>query len=404
MNQHRQPELRRDGHGPAISLIKWTGSKRLQAAKIVARFPAGIATYHEPFLGGGSVLGRLLDSDIRVGRYECSDSYAPLIALWHLVRDDPERLIDGYARLWVAAKAGDEQHYLEVRRSFNQDRSPVEFFFLLRTCRLGHVRINANGDFTSAFDRSRAGTDPELLRPVAQSWHRKLVAADVRFAVRDYREVASEPGDLLYLDPPYRTSTLYYGRMDYGEMFGWLGPQRGDYLLSLNGHVGGVDQTLVVPGDLYDEHLQVEAGDNRLHRLTVTDRPLITDSLYIRRGEKWVSRSAPLTAAEREFGEGDDVRRDASISSGRLKARPHSEGMSAAIRSLLDFDPKIKPVEVKRRLAGLGLTVSSPLFRVVRRNWRRANEEAELSLEREMLRTISEDSGPEIRPGSAKQL
>ena len=36
---------------------------------------------------------------------------------------------------------------------------------------------------------------------------------------------------------------------------------------------------------------------------------------------------------------------------GRPKARPHSEGMSAAIRSLLDAEPDIKPAEVKRRLA-----------------------------------------------------
>ena len=81
----------------AISLIKWTGNKRLQAAHILAYFPAEIATYYEPFLGGGSVLGRLLDSDIRVGRYECSDSFAPLIALWNLVKDEPDRLIDGYS-------------------------------------------------------------------------------------------------------------------------------------------------------------------------------------------------------------------------------------------------------------------------------------------------------------------
>ena len=375
MNQHRQPELRRDGHGPAISLIKWTGSKRLQAAKIVARFPAGIATYHEPFLGGGSVLGRLLDSDIRVGRYECSDSYAPMIAIWQLVRENQDRLIDGYARLWTAAKARGEHNYHEVRRSFNEGRCPIEFFFLLRTCRVGHVRINANGEFTSAFERGRAGTDPDLLRPIVERWHRKLVAADVRFAVRDYREVVSEPGDLLYLDPPYRTTASYYGRIGYGELFGWLGSQRGDYLLSLNGHVGGVDHTLVVPGDLYDEHVQVEAGDNRLHRLTVIDRPLITDSLYIRRGEGWVSRSGPFTAAERELGQDDDLRRDASSASGRPKARPHSEGMSAAIRLLLDANPNIKPAEVKRRLGELGMAVSSPLFRVVRLNWRRAKED-----------------------------
>ena len=351
-----------------ISLVKWTGSKRLQAARIVAHFPAEIATYHEPFLGGGHVLGRLLDSPIRVGRCECSDSYTPLIALWNLVKDDPDRLIDGYSRLRKDATTGGERHYHEVRRSFNRNRCPVEFFFLLRTCRVGHVRINAIGDFTSAFDRSRAGTDPDLLRPVVQAWHRKLVAADVRFAVRDYREVVSGPGDLLDLDPPYRTSTLYYGRMDYGEMFAWLGSQRGSYLLSLNGHVGGMDHTLAVPDDLYDDHVQVEAGDNRLHRLTGRDRLQITDSLYIRQSKGFVPQEGPLLAAEIEPGVVDGLRREG----GRRKTRPHSEGMSVAIRSLLDAEPDIKPAEVKRRLAERGMAVSSTLFRVVRLDWRRS--------------------------------
>ena len=375
MSRNRKPDLPRIGHDPSISLIKWTGSKRLQAAKIVAHFPAQIETYHEPFLGGGSVLGRLLDSEIRVGRYECSDTYAPLIALWSLVKDDPDRLIDGYARLRKDATDGRERHYHELRRSFNRGRCPIQFFFLLRTCRVGHVRINANGDFTSAFDRCRAGTTPDLLRPVVQAWHRKLVAADVRFAVRDYREVVSGPGDLLYLDPPYLTSTLYYGRMDYGEMFSWLGRQSGSYLLSLNGHVGGVDRTLVVPGDLYDDHVQVEAGDNRLHRLTGRDRPPISDSLYIRRVEEGRAASGPLD----HLGGGESgghVRRCrgklGDTEDGLPKAQPHSEGMSAAIRLLLDAEPDIKPAEVKRRLGVKGMMITSTLFRVVRLSWRRS--------------------------------
>ncbi len=62
-------------------LIKWRGSKRRQARQIVAKFPRQIATYYEPFLGGGSVLYELLGTDIEVGRIEFSDICEPLIAL-----------------------------------------------------------------------------------------------------------------------------------------------------------------------------------------------------------------------------------------------------------------------------------------------------------------------------------
>ncbi|MCH1578663.1 DNA adenine methylase, partial [Staphylococcus epidermidis] len=36
------------------SLIKWTGSKRLQAKEIQKFIPENISTYYEPFLGGAS--------------------------------------------------------------------------------------------------------------------------------------------------------------------------------------------------------------------------------------------------------------------------------------------------------------------------------------------------------------
>ena len=164
-------------------------------------------------------------------------------------------------------------------------------------------------------------------------------------------------------------------------MFSWLGRQSGSYLLSLNGHVGGVDRTLVVPGDLYDEHVQVEAGDNRLQRLTGHDRPSITDSLYIRRVEDGRAASGPLDhpGGRRIRGICPQLPREVrDTADGLPKARPHSEGMSAAIRSLLDAEPDIKPAEVKRRLAVRGMTVTSTLFRVVRLGWRRARASASL--------------------------
>ena len=42
-------------------LIKWTGSKRAIAEKIISYFPSTIETYHEPFIGGGSVFFSIIE-------------------------------------------------------------------------------------------------------------------------------------------------------------------------------------------------------------------------------------------------------------------------------------------------------------------------------------------------------
>jgi DNA adenine methylase len=142
-----------DAHGPPGTddttstnfqhvLIKWTGSKRRQAKQIVAKFPRRISTYYEPFLGGGSILYELLGTEIEVGRFECSDICEPLIALWQVVKDDPSGLVEEYGKHWRMLRLQGAVYYREMRREFNISNNPHLLFFLLRTCRAGHVRFN----------------------------------------------------------------------------------------------------------------------------------------------------------------------------------------------------------------------------------------------------------------------
>ena len=80
-----------------FSIVKWTGSKRLQAKRIGGLFPEKFGTYYEPFLGGGNILLAGLSSGI-ISRAMCCDVCKPLIEIWKKTRDDPDLIVREYIK------------------------------------------------------------------------------------------------------------------------------------------------------------------------------------------------------------------------------------------------------------------------------------------------------------------
>lgn len=256
-------------------LVKWTGSKRVQAASIVGCLPERIETYHEPFLGGGSVLFELISSDVSVSRYECGDTNPSLIGVWRLVKESPEELLESYCSRWPF----DAAKYTAARSEFNATKDPKLFFCLLRSCHNGLVRYNLKGEFTSAFHQKRRGIKPESLRKIVTDWHDKLVRANVNFFCRDYHTINTSAEDFCYLDPPYGSKEEFYsGKFDYERLWEWMGRQKCGYALSMAG--------VEVPRNLYESRERLPAGFHRMNRpgrLEVSDefytKLLVTSSL-----------------------------------------------------------------------------------------------------------------------------
>jgi DNA adenine methylase len=261
-------------------LIKWTGSKRRQAPEILRHFPGEIATYYEPFVGGGAVLQQLLSSDIDVQRIRCSDICPPLIDLWNLIKDDPRTLLRSYERMWTEAVGKD--YFYKIRKRFNRTGDPCEFYFLLRTCRNGVARFNRQGQFTAAHHHGRRGIAPDRLGPVLAECSEKLRGRDIQFTVVDFDEIRTRQRDFMYLDLPHEASA-YYGRVDHGQLFRWLERQRARYVLAMNGFAGDGDRRFAVPEWLYDEHVQMDVGRSPYRQTEDGEPPFVTDSLYVRR-------------------------------------------------------------------------------------------------------------------------
>ena len=209
-------------------VIKWSGSKRSQAEQILKYFPREIDTYYEPFCGGASVLRRLLESDIRVKHYVCSDINKGLIDLWNEIINNPTDVVLHYTDLWAKLNKDDDKNrkrafFESIRSRYNQEHNPLDFMFIMRTTTNGMPRYNKNGDFNNSFHITRNGINPATLEKIIFEWSELLKAHNVEFIHCSYQAISPTKNDFVYLDPPYaNTKGMYYGAINYEEMWSWL--------------------------------------------------------------------------------------------------------------------------------------------------------------------------------------
>ena len=220
-------------HNPMIftkPVLKWVGGKTQILTEVMALFPREIKNYHEPFVGGGSVLLALLScvryGAIKVsGRIYVSDKNPTLIGLYRNIQTNPAGLImetrlitNGYTASMngssvnrkptnlTEATTSPESYYYWIRKSFNETnqkdslQASAMFLFLNKTCFRGIYREGPNG-FNVPFGNYKKPTilDAALLQEVS------ILLKDVVFSVQSFENSLAlvDAGDFTYLDPPY---------------------------------------------------------------------------------------------------------------------------------------------------------------------------------------------------------
>lgn len=260
------------------SLVKWTGSKRSQAAAIASHIPEH-RRYFEPFLGGGAVLYLAARPGSVAGNV-----YEPLVALWRLVQREPDSVVADYARQWQALQDDLPGYFYAVRERFNR-RPMLDLSFLMRTCVNGIIRFNDRREFNNSFHLSRKGMDPKRFEGAVRAWHQAI--RGVRFVCQDYAETVSEAeaGDFVYLDPPYAGSRQRYAEnLDLARLFGVLGSlnDRGvRWALSFDGRRGKTDLSRQVPRGVYRRRLMIPSGISAVGKVLNGPIERVEESLYL---------------------------------------------------------------------------------------------------------------------------
>lgn len=277
-------------------VIKWSGSKRLQAKEILAYFPNEINTYYEPFVGGGSILNALIQSDIKVKRFVCSDINTDLINLYKSIKNEPKEVASYYAKLWNELNIDEDlsrkkKYFETIRDRLNKEHNPLDFMFIMRTTINGMPRYNTKGEFNNSFHVTRSGIQPQKLASIINEWSKRLNEYNVEFYSCSYENIQPKnKSDFMYLDPPYANiKGMYYGRIDYKSLYDYLRGMPCGYAMSFDGKVNNdetndiIDSTETVPADIYTNHIYINSGNSGFRRVIGKSKyTTVYESLYVK--------------------------------------------------------------------------------------------------------------------------
>ena len=216
---------------PTKPFLKWVGGKTQIIDDVLSLFPQTMNNYHEPFLGGGSVLLAVLSykkaEKLQInGVVYASDLNANLINLYKTIQKTPKHLIsiiNEMSRQYALAKgeivnrspasldeaySSPESYYYWIRNMFNgltkeerlTPRGAAMILFMNKTCFRGVYREGPKG-----FNVPYGNYNHPTIIDEAHIMEVSKLIKDVNFSCSSFDNAMDKAanGDFMYLDPPY---------------------------------------------------------------------------------------------------------------------------------------------------------------------------------------------------------
>lgn len=224
----------------AKPFLKWAGGKTRLLPELLSRLPADVEQrrHVEPFLGGGALFFAREPK-----RALLADMNADLVTTYLVVRDWPEVLIR-LLEYRAAEHARDPKgSYYAVRDAYNvvgaewtaywhthRVERAEHFIYLNKTCFNGLHRVNGRGEFNVPFGKHDTfEVDAEGIREASIALQRaEIVCADFEALVGWH----VDPGDFVYLDPPYDPLSETANFTAYAGGFGYSDQERVERVIS----------------------------------------------------------------------------------------------------------------------------------------------------------------------------
>lgn len=191
----------------AKPFLRWAGGKRWLLKEIdkfvnINQFN----TYHEPFIGGGSVFFHLNPKNAFI-----SDFNSELINTYIQVKENLEFIIK-----FLLEFENTENFYYKIRQQKSNDEiyEAAKFIFLNQTSYNGIFRVNQKGEYNVPYGhRKNLNFDFENLRNVSNSLKNiNINSVDFSKTLKNIKK-----GDLVFLAPPYTVAHNKNGFIQYNQ-------------------------------------------------------------------------------------------------------------------------------------------------------------------------------------------
>lgn len=160
----------------------------------------------EPFMGTGVVA-----FNIRPKKAFLCDSNPHLIRFYNSLKD--KEITSKIVRKYLTEEgtkllASEGTYYYEVRTRFNEEKNPLDFLFLSRSCFNGMMRFNKKGGYNVPFCKKPNRFAQALVTKITnqvENIAQIIESGDYTFKLQDFKETLKElkSDDLVYSDPPY---------------------------------------------------------------------------------------------------------------------------------------------------------------------------------------------------------
>lgn len=186
----------------AKPILKWAGGKTQLLGELLPKVPNSYSRYIEPFFGGGAMFFALQPENAII-----ADSNPEIINVYREVADHVEDVIqylkhyENTSEMFYAVRS---QEWAALPKA----EAAARTIFLNKTCFNGLYRVNKKGQFNVPFGKYKNPKicDEEGLRAASVALQKaEILCGDYLLVLEHY----AQPGDFVFLDPPYLPISEY---------------------------------------------------------------------------------------------------------------------------------------------------------------------------------------------------